>query len=85
MIMENTQGFYKNDGVLLYAPNFVINANYELRTELHETYSLPVDGWYWFDDRKQALDFFGLEEPEQPETDDPFARLLQNTDKQTSF
>ena len=58
--MEETQGFYKNDGTLLYGPNFVLNANYELRKETKDDYTYPVDGWYWFDTRQEALDFFGI-------------------------
>jgi hypothetical protein len=83
-MMSDTQGFYKHDGVLLYAPNYVLNAQYELRRELHETYTLPVDGWYWFDDREQALEFFDITEPE-PERTDPFERLLQSSYPQTSL
>ena len=60
--MEETQGFYKNDGTLLYGPNFVLNANYELRKETKDDYTYPVDGWYWFDTRQEALDFFGIDE-----------------------
>ena len=62
--MEETQGFYKNDGTLLYGPNFVLNANYELRKETKDDYTYPVDGWYWFDTRQEALDFFGIVEEE---------------------
>lgn len=60
--MEETQGFYKNDGTLLYGPNFVLNDNYELRKETKDDYTYPVDGWYWFDTRQEALDFFGIVE-----------------------
>jgi hypothetical protein len=58
--MNDTSGFYKLDGDLLYAPNYVLNANYELYRELHETYTYPVDGWYWFDTEAEAREFFGL-------------------------
>jgi hypothetical protein len=59
--MEDTRGFYKNDnGTLLCGPNFVLNANYELRKETKDDHTYPVDGWYWFDGRQQALDFFGI-------------------------
>lgn len=58
--MEDTSGFYKLDGELLYGPNFVLNANYELRKETHTKYTYPVDGWYWFDTEEQAREFFGL-------------------------
>jgi len=61
--MENTQGFYKNDnGTLLYGPNFILNSNYELRKESKDDHTYPVDGWYWFDARQEALDFFGIVE-----------------------
>ena len=63
--MEDTQGFYKNDnGTLLCGPNFVLNANYELKKETKDDHTYPVDGWYWFDSRQQALDFFGIIEQE---------------------
>jgi len=58
--MADTRGFYKLDGALLYGPNFVLNADYELRRETHEQHSYPVDGWYWFDSEDQARAFFGL-------------------------
>jgi hypothetical protein len=58
--MENTSGFYKLDDELLYGPNFVLNANYELRKETHEQNVYPVDGWYWFNSEEEARVFFGL-------------------------
>ena len=59
-------GFYKLDqGTLLYGPNFVLNANYELRRETHEDYNYPVDGCYWFDSEDEAYEFFGLPRPEE--------------------
>ncbi len=64
--MEDTSGFYKLDGDLLYGPNFVLNANYELRKETHTEYTYPVDGWYWFDSEEQARIFFDLP-PKEPE------------------
>ena len=62
--MEDTSGFYKFDGSLLFGPNFVLNAAYELRRALHEQYTYPVDGWYWFDSAQQARIHFALPEPE---------------------
>jgi hypothetical protein len=56
----NSQGFYKLDGILCYGPNFVLNAQYELRKEQKDTYTYPVDGWYWFEDENAARSFFGL-------------------------
>jgi hypothetical protein len=52
----DTSGFYKNDnGTLLFGPNFVLNANYELRRETHDQHNYPVDGWFWFDSEKEAV------------------------------
>ena len=62
-------GFYKLDkDELLYGPNFVLNADYNLYKEQKNTYSYPVDGWYWFLDENEARSFFGLPliEPEPP-------------------
>jgi hypothetical protein len=58
--MDDTSGFYKIDGGLVFGPNYVLNAAYELRRELHETYTYPVDGWHWFDSEAQARAFFDL-------------------------
>jgi len=59
-MIEDTSGFYKLDGVLLFGPHYVLNANYELRRESKDSHTYPVDGWYWFDTREEALVFFGL-------------------------
>lgn len=57
----DTRGFYKNDNnVLLYAPNYVINKNYELYTINSDSYDLPIDGWYWFENEDDAYLFFDL-------------------------
>ena len=54
--MEDTSGFYKaEDGVLLYAPNFVSGPSFELVRELHTTYSYPVEGWMWFNNEETAI------------------------------
>lgn len=58
--MMDTSGFYKHDGVVLYGPNFVINANYELRRETRDQHTYPTDGWYWFDSEEEAYNFFGV-------------------------
>ena len=51
----DTSGFYKNDnGTLLFGPNFVLNANYELRRETHEQHNYPIDGWHWFNSEEEA-------------------------------
>jgi hypothetical protein len=57
--------FYKKDaGQLLVAPNFVLNAAYELREDSHDLYSYPVDGWYWFTDLDAAMS--GLSTVDKP-------------------
>ena len=53
-------GFYKLDGDLLYGPNFVLNANYELRKETKDEHTYPIDGWYWFDSEEEARAYFEL-------------------------
>lgn len=53
--MEDTSGFYKLHGdALLYGPNFVLNAAYELRRETQEQNTYPVDGWHWFNSENEA-------------------------------
>ena len=60
----DTSGFYKLDGdQLLYGPNFVINANYELKRENKDQYTYPVDGWHWLDTEQQARQYWNLPEP----------------------
>lgn len=61
--------FYKLDnGVLLYAPNSVLHAEYQLHSQQHHVYTYPVDGWRWFDSDTQARAFYGIPEPEpEPE------------------
>jgi hypothetical protein len=56
----DTSGFYKLDGSLLYGPNYVLNAHYELRRETRDDHSYPIDGWYWFDTEEEARLFFDL-------------------------
>ena len=60
MTPMDTSGFYKLDADLLYGPNFVLNANYELRRETHDQHTYPIDGWYWFDFEDDARLFFDL-------------------------
>lgn len=51
----DTSGFYKNDnGTLLFGPNFVLNANYELRRETQDQHNFPIDGWFWFNSEEEA-------------------------------
>ena len=75
MTPMNTSGFYKLDAgdQLLHGPNFVLNANYELRRETYDQNTYPVDGWHWFDSEKQACMFFNLPFEENPVEIDGFA------------
>lgn len=60
----DTAGFYKLDGeLLLHGPNFVLNANFELKRENKDQYNYPIDGWYWFDSVEQAREFWNIPEP----------------------
>lgn len=59
--MDDTSGFYKLDGEILYGPNFVLNSSYELRRENKDLYNYPVDGWYWFNSQEEAQAFFNPE------------------------
>lgn len=59
-------GFYKADGeYLTYAPNFVFNENYTLikedKDELLHLDVFPIDGWYWFDTKEQAVEALGAD------------------------
>jgi len=62
--MTDTSGFYKLDGDMLFGPNFVLNAGYELRRETHEEHEYPVDGWSWFENEEEAYAAFGIEKPQ---------------------
>lgn len=57
--------FYKYDGELLEAPTAIESMDFALYAEFYEQYSYPVFGWYWFDTRAEALEFFGLPQDEQ--------------------
>jgi hypothetical protein len=60
--MENP-GFYKfSEGDLLYAPNGVSHVYYDLCPGDKKTYSYPVDGWYWFNSKAKAKEFFDIVE-----------------------
>lgn len=51
--------FYKKEGAsLLDAPNSVAGPDFTLRAENKDSYSYPVQGWYWFDTVEQAMGYF---------------------------
>lgn len=60
-----TAGFYKYESdILSYGPNFVLNADYELRAESKNEYTYPIDGWYWFNSIEEAYLFFNIPSPD---------------------
>ena len=42
-----------------YGPE-VISAEYQLLTEDKDTYTYPIDRWYWFNSDEEAREFFNL-------------------------
>jgi len=56
--------FYKLDNELLEAPNFVHGFGYDLNLITKDTYTYPVDGWYWFDTIEEARIFFNIPKPD---------------------
>ena len=58
--------FYKKDNdMVLEAPNFVLNKDYELKKETKDTHIYPIDGWYWFYTIEEAYTFLGIEFPKE--------------------
>lgn len=43
-------------GDLISSPNYVFGPGYELRAELRDTYTFPVNGWSWYETSEQAYD-----------------------------
>ncbi len=62
-----TNGFYKLEDTLLYAPNSVENDKYSLDLNNYSKMEYPIDGWYYFDSLENALMFFSLVEIKQVE------------------
>lgn len=62
--MEDTSaGFYfKNEDTLLYAMTAVHSPGFILLIENKDDYNYPVEGWYYFNSRQEALTFFNIEE-----------------------
>lgn len=69
----NTAGFYKldQDGkTVICGPNYVLGpyGNYNLYKEKKDTYTYPIEGWYWFDSEEEAYKFFRIEWNPETET-----------------
>lgn len=62
--MNDTSGFYKlEDGIVIFAPNFVYGSGFELLRENPDAYDFPVCGWYWFETELMAHEFFNVKLP----------------------
>lgn len=61
MIAMSYPGFYKltNDS-LQYAGQSVYAPGFTLLAVDQASYSYPIDGWYWFDTKQSAEQFWGL-------------------------
>lgn len=46
-------GFYRKveDGSWMCAENFVYGPDFELLRELKDTYTYPIEGWSWYDQK----------------------------------
>jgi hypothetical protein len=66
--MEDTSGFYKLENTeIFYGPNFVEGPDFALYRDSHSTHTYPVNGWWWFGSRTDALTHFGITADEQSE------------------
>lgn len=54
--------FYKSENNNLYFGVYVQSGSYSLFDFEKETYTLPIDGWYWFDTMEEAKAFFNIED-----------------------
>lgn len=53
--------FYKllDNTNLIFGPE-VISAEYQLLADEKDSYTYPINSWYWFDTEAQAREYFGL-------------------------
>jgi hypothetical protein len=54
--------FYKYENEFLHSGPFVQMPDGFLHLDLLDTYSFPVNGWYYFATEQEAKDFFGITE-----------------------
>lgn len=55
---------------LIFAPNQVQHKEYSLKAAEKHNYTFPINGWYCFDTKAEAEQFFvsqGWEKPKEPE------------------
>lgn len=55
----DTSGFY-NQAFMLRAGMFVYGPTFSLVRANKDTYTYPVEGWYWFDSAEEAATAFGV-------------------------
>jgi hypothetical protein len=53
-----TAGFYKLDDALRYAPTAVYGPEFILLVEQKNSYTYPVNGWWYFNTKSEAEEFF---------------------------
>ena len=59
------EGFYKMDSELLYAPNSVEGTGFCLYKENKDSYTYPVEGWYWLNNKIEVYAQFNLKDSEE--------------------
>jgi len=60
-MVKDTSGFYtNNDNILVFAPNAVRAPTFDLFRVDKDTYTYPINNWYWFDSKEEARVFFNL-------------------------
>lgn len=53
--------FYKKESTHIMEAISVLNLNYLLLDENKDSFTLPVDGWYWFSTKEEAYKFLGAD------------------------
>ena len=63
------EGFYAwEDNTLKFAANFIqFPDGTTIQRSERDTYSYPIKGYYWFNTRNEALEFFGKPDPDNDE------------------
>ena len=69
----DTSGFYtysQTEQMMMCGPNFVLGPyeRFSLYRDKKDTYTYPVEGWYWFDSDEEAYKFFEIEWTPETET-----------------
>lgn len=68
----DTSGFYKktDEEQVVMGPNYVLGPydSFSLYREHKDTYTYPVEGWYWFNSEEEAYIFFNLPYPPENPT-----------------